>query len=391
MDFLSNLFNSSKTKTKEAIVPNRYNDLTLKQIKVKAREAESNDDYDLAIDLLTQGKRLYENLNDYFILPKVLQRAGKMELAILDIENTIKAIPYIVKKQSPHLTYLQYVSSIFNAYSDTFNAMRIFTKNTEEKNLYSYSLLMSIGCELIGGKYRKLPYWINLLDIEVWRLELLPNTTNRDYIKNICIRFIEDLDLIHFESDLSASLNIQQFKLEAISDFASQPLSNQNEYKKRLYFLSESGQMFLDSAMEYWKVKDFNNARIMFTKVGYAIKTMETESTKYNKRQIFKHKKKILEVQMEFAFSDPLYQSMIRKVHIIIAKSPGILQTEIYKKLDYDKTDIMYVLYYADKLNDIKRNKKGRTYELIPIVTYLSDVYNPDLDKLEKIDPYFDI
>lgn len=66
-----------------------------------------------------------------------------------------------------------------------------------------------------------------------------------------------------------------------------------------------------------------------------------------------------------FANRDPLYKEMIVKLIPIIAKQEGILQSKIYPYLpEYDTEVIRYVLYFAHELGDVKRVKKGRSYEL---------------------------
>ncbi|MBR9682285.1 MAG: hypothetical protein GOV02_01295 [Candidatus Aenigmarchaeota archaeon] len=70
--------------------------------------------------------------------------------------------------------------------------------------------------------------------------------------------------------------------------------------------------------------------------------------------------------QARFASENPLYQQIIIEIKNLVKNTPGILQTDIYKKLSFTKEDISYVLYFGALLNDIRREKKGRTYAVFP-------------------------
>lgn len=66
-----------------------------------------------------------------------------------------------------------------------------------------------------------------------------------------------------------------------------------------------------------------------------------------------------------FVERDPTFLSLFEKVRPVIAANPGVLQTEMYKKLpEIHKAHMSYVLYFAAKQGKIVRKKKGRTYEL---------------------------
>lgn len=245
---------------------------------------------------------------------------------------------------------------------------------------------MSKACSLVNGKIINLAWWVNFLEIETWDIKKLTEIDNPEEITKICNTFIQDFDFGQFSKNLAAKLSIQPFRLIELDN----TLTNDSVYKKRLYFLSETGRVFLDTALEYWKQSDYENARAMFTKVGYSIKTIETESSFRDQSKILKQKNKILEIQMEFASYDPLYKSTLKKLLSIIVNRPGLLQKDIYSAIDQSKEEIMYVLYFADKLNDIKRNKKGSSYELYPTSFYLQTFNVNDADKLDKINPYID-
>ena len=80
--------------------------------------------------------------------------------------------------------------------------------------------------------------------------------------------------------------------------------------------------------------------------------------------------------------NDPLYQSTIRKVKAAIAAHPGVMQSEIYKgRSEQEKEGARDVLYFAEALGAIYREKSGRSYRL-----YLSAPANSGHVALSKAD-----
>lgn len=70
-----------------------------------------------------------------------------------------------------------------------------------------------------------------------------------------------------------------------------------------------------------------------------------------------------------FAKIDPLYGMVMGRLRPMIAATPGLIQSDIYKGQDDEvKEQMRYVLYYAEIMGEVIRNKKGRSYQL-----YLSD------------------
>uniref|UniRef100_UPI0021577218 hypothetical protein n=1 Tax=Klebsiella pneumoniae TaxID=573 RepID=UPI0021577218 len=72
----------------------------------------------------------------------------------------------------------------------------------------------------------------------------------------------------------------------------------------------------------------------------------------------------------DFAGTDPMYQEILKLVISHIAQSEGpVLQSQLTKiiKEGYGERGaelLRYVLYYADYRDELKRIKKGRSYEL---------------------------
>ncbi|MDR0473222.1 MAG: hypothetical protein LBH43_06085 [Treponema sp.] len=62
---------------------------------------------------------------------------------------------------------------------------------------------------------------------------------------------------------------------------------------------------------------------------------------------------------------DPNYRLLLKHPLLWIKEHSGILQTELYKLFpDHNRDDMSYALYFAEKEGLIRREKKGRSYEL---------------------------
>jgi hypothetical protein len=61
---------------------------------------------------------------------------------------------------------------------------------------------------------------------------------------------------------------------------------------------------------------------------------------------------------------DPVYRSNLKCLLPLIRKEPGILQTQTYERIDISRPEILYTLYFAEKEGLIRREKKGRSYQL---------------------------
>lgn len=66
-----------------------------------------------------------------------------------------------------------------------------------------------------------------------------------------------------------------------------------------------------------------------------------------------------------FAAADPLYHDVMILVKRLLRNEPGVVQSELYKgEPESRKEMIRYVLYFAQELGDIHREKHGRSYKL---------------------------
>jgi hypothetical protein len=61
---------------------------------------------------------------------------------------------------------------------------------------------------------------------------------------------------------------------------------------------------------------------------------------------------------------DPYYRHYLKYLLPVIKAEPGILQTDMYKRFNSPKPEITYTLYFAEKEGLIRREEKGRSYQL---------------------------
>lgn len=61
---------------------------------------------------------------------------------------------------------------------------------------------------------------------------------------------------------------------------------------------------------------------------------------------------------------DPYYRQYLKYLLPVIKAEPGILQTDIYKRFNVPRSEITYTLYFAEKEGLVRREKKGRSYQL---------------------------
>ncbi len=70
----------------------------------------------------------------------------------------------------------------------------------------------------------------------------------------------------------------------------------------------------------------------------------------------------------EFVRDDPCYLQLLPTLLEMIRATPGILQTDVYKRLPgRTRTELSYVLYFAADHGHLIRRKKGRTYALYEV------------------------
>jgi hypothetical protein len=126
----------------------------------------------------------------------------------------------------------------------------------------------------------------------------------------------------------------------------------------------------LKMAINLELAKDFLGARMHYMQCMECMRDLK-ETQEYN----------TIDKQYEkFVSRDPVFHKLAEGLIKGIKQNPGILQSEITKRLDpletwgqiqfynrqISKDDVYYALYFMDRLGYITRTKKGRSYELYP-------------------------
>lgn len=104
---------------------------------------------------------------------------------------------------------------------------------------------------------------------------------------------------------------------------------------------------------------DWDSARRYLQKVAYGVSN-GTEAEK----EAFKI------FMMGFASADPVYAQCVQSIQPILQEHPeGMRQTALYPHMAAapDAETARYVLYYAELLGVVRRQKKGNSYTIFPV------------------------
>jgi len=124
--------------------------------------------------------------------------------------------------------------------------------------------------------------------------------------------------------------------------------------------------------------REFGKARVSYLKASECLEQAE---------KLMEHPglppllEKLKNEYFEFAVNrDPKYREVLPRPLMWIKNNPGVLQTDIYKTFpDHKKEDLTYAFYFAEKEGLIRREKKGRSYQLF----FLRDKEDAPILKLE--------
>lgn len=109
---------------------------------------------------------------------------------------------------------------------------------------------------------------------------------------------------------------------------------------------------------------DFDEARMCLQKCAYHFSNAEDTRSRPGFEEA---RQELTEIMKRFAARDPLYQEVLGQVRPLVEQTPGMMQSELTKGRDSDEAEkIRYVLYFASELGDLRREKKGRSYQLYP-------------------------
>lgn len=115
---------------------------------------------------------------------------------------------------------------------------------------------------------------------------------------------------------------------------------------------------FVKVARAAWGARDFERARLMYQKSAYAASVIRDPDIKEQVNAMLRAE------QARYVVDDPLFDAILASALKVICASPGILQSELYKQIPYEREQAQWALYYAEVLGRVRREKKGRSYVL---------------------------
>lgn len=126
---------------------------------------------------------------------------------------------------------------------------------------------------------------------------------------------------------------------------------------------AELAMFDLAEAREHVSKDDFRGARVSYLKCVEEWRQANEEANGAYQREW----EQAAREYEEFVDRDPVFLELVRKIEPVVRQQPGILQTELYKRLsEIPKPEISYALYFAAKQGRFVRKRKGRTYEVHP-------------------------
>jgi hypothetical protein len=133
--------------------------------------------------------------------------------------------------------------------------------------------------------------------------------------------------------------------------------------------------------------RDYKKARDFYTRAVESLEQAE-KLTEYPAAAAYVEELKAK--YYEFVVQrDPLYRLNLKHLLRLVKEEPGILQTQTYKQLHLSKPEIAYTLYFAEKEGLIRREEKGRSYQLFferekPDDEPLLNIQDDEIDLQEK-------
>lgn len=115
---------------------------------------------------------------------------------------------------------------------------------------------------------------------------------------------------------------------------------------------------FVKVARIAWEARDFERARLMYQKSAYAASVIRDPASKEQVNAMLRSE------QARYVVDDPLFDAILTSALKVICASPGILQSELYKHVPYEREQTQWALYYGEVLGRLRREKKGRSYAL---------------------------
>lgn len=346
----------------------------------EATKKKNEKDLAGAIDCLREAYKLMAQssisypIETFLRLPLYLQQAGRYDESVTEFEKLLKASPDKIAKEFSHITKQKQKGLAAMERATIYDKMRLASQREKRFNHAIYFQVLSNATRAIGlkiqkreeelGAYKEREFWVG--DIEAL-LKKAKKETLAGGIADSSMEFSRtctEAALQKLASKIAGALEIshEAVTLEKKISTVQEKQEQRHTDEDHLQWLGEAVRLHILQAREAWGKRNYDFARQEYQKTAYAMTQVGGQEWA---------KEKLKEEQAQFAKDDPLYGKIMPLVQQQVSKTPGVLQTSIYGSIPFQKEEIGYALYFGALLNDIRREKKGRTYALyLPGDTY---------------------
>lgn len=327
-----------------------------------------------AYELMAKSSVSYP-IETYLRLPLYLQQDGRYADAVAEFEKLINNTQANIGKEFSHISIRKQDGLAAMERATIFDKMRLAAQREKQFVHAVYYQVLSDANRCVGLKLQERKEELDSYkDSESWSdsVDALLAKAKKDQLAEAltarCMVFAKACTndaLEQLATGTAALLGIVSSPVLSKRDLPDQAKISQEQYKRtdeHLQWLGDAVRLHITEARKAWDQGNYDFARQEYQKTAYAMTQIEGQEWA---------KGKLKEEQAQFAKDDPLYNQLIPIIRARIAEKPGILQTSIYGDIPYQKEDIGYALYFGALLNDVRREKKGRTYAL-----YLPGVAN---------------
>jgi tetratricopeptide (TPR) repeat protein len=341
-----------------------------------ATQKHKDKDLPGAIECLRQAYSLLAKLSvsypieTYLRLPLYLQQNKQYDESVREFNKLLADAPAKTAKEFSHISKRQQDGLTAMERGIIYDKMRLAAQREKQFVSAVYCQILSdahrcLGLKLQGRKdefegYVDRESWLD--SIEDLLAKAKKGNAWASVLSQQCMAFVKVCSVSALDKlsmDVADILGIESFVPVSHRTNPPKPERDLRLGDRRsedfLQWLGQAVCLHVIQAREAWDRPDYALARQEYQKAAQAITQIEGQQWA---------KERLKEEQKQFAKDDPLYRELLPLIRAYIADNPGVLQTSLYEAIPHPKEDISYTVYFAALLNDLKRDKKGRTYAL---------------------------
>jgi len=346
----------------------------------EATKKKNEKDLDGAVACLREAYKLMAQssisypVETYLRLPLYLQQAGRYKESIVEFETLLRNSPDKIAREFSNITKKKQKGLSAMECAAIYDKMRLASQREKYFSHAVYYQVLSSASRAVGLKlqerneelndFKERELWLDGLEALLQKAKkesLAPGIADKgvEFLRSCTEKALEKL-----ATDVAKMLEISPdesaIEKTGVPDQGHQEQSGNKD--DHLQWLGEAVRLHIFQAREAWGNGNYDFARQEYQKTAYAMTQIDGQEWA---------KDKLKEEQAQFAKDDPLYRTIMPIIQKQVSTSPGVLQTSIYGAVPFQKEEIGYALYFGALLNDIRREKKGRTYALyLPGETY---------------------